>query len=364
MWKKVLSLLFVLFLTFSTSLVLASIYTCDSFGNEKTSFYTNDTIYITSNTNITNESKIIKFYVLNHNSWSFGMNLSVVAIFSKNVNTNASGHLPLTILWGPTLTVGDYDMIADMNGNATFDSEDLLYNAAGNGFSIIGLVPELKISKDEKSPSDHDFYETNSTLPNEMLQVKLETRSYEGISVRSFYLLASGNGDDKNGVRYVAVCIDKDKDGTCEFGEEIVGFGQYIRDDGIAKIELKGLNMAENSSLSLVFYYFMRNSSGSYDGKTYSFQLVAAEAFGLSTGNRAIVNGLPIQSSVKTVYSEALATTTSTTTTSTTTTIPPITTIPEERKETSFFVSIAVAIFVVLALMLIFYFFFLKSLQV
>ncbi|MEM5766169.1 MAG: hypothetical protein QW423_00830 [Candidatus Aenigmatarchaeota archaeon] len=370
MRKLVFLLVFVHFSIFFTSLALASIYTCDSSGNEKTGFYTNDTIYVASKQNITNESKTIKFYVSIHRTWSSGTNLTQASNFSKNINTNSSGHVPITVLWSPVLKIGNYDVVADVNDNGTLDSEDLIYNSTGNGFSVLEQpVPRLTISKGSKSPSDHDFYEANLSLKNEMLQVRLQAGNYEGINVKSFYISAFGSGNDKN-IKYVAVCEDYDEDGVCGFGEDILGVGQYGRDDGIAQIDLRDLSIAENSSLSLIFYYFMGNSSGSYSGETYSFQLVMVEAYGSITGNRAVVEGLPIDSALKTVYSEVTTTTTTSTTTlptttTSTTTLPTTTTkISEEGEERlNLFFGLAIAIFIAIAMIAIFYFFFLKPPQ-
>lgn len=354
-----------IFFSSSFSPALASIFTCDSTGNEKTSFYTNETVYIRSITNITNESKRIKFYIATHRSWSLGINLTEASNFSKTITTNSSGHVPITLLWSPSLIVGNYDVIADVNNNATFDPEDLLYNGTGDGFSVIEEPkPKLTISKGEKSPGDHELYENNVSLPNVMLQVKLQAGTYEDVSLESFYISAFGSGDDKNGIKYVVVCVDNDEDGNCEFGENIVGLAQYMRDDGIAKINLKNLIIARNSTLTLVFYYLMRNDTGSYEGKTYSFELFMIEALGLVTHNRAIVEGLPIKSATKTVYFGVAPTTTSTTsTTSTTTTTIPLSLEPKEEESINLFVGVGVAIFTAVAIITIFYFFFLRTPQ-
>jgi hypothetical protein len=199
-----------------------------------------------------------------------------------------------------------------------------------------------------------------------MLQVILKAGSYEGVSVNALVISASGSGDDKAGVHYVAVCLDGDKDGECGWGEEIVGMGQYNKDDGILSMDTKNkLSVAPNSSIALVFFYMMRNSSGSYEGKTYGFQLVMIDASGETTGNKAKVSGLPISSAVKTVYSQAIGTTTtSTTSTSTTTTTIPITTtttIPKEEEDrTNLFIGLAIAVFVSISIILLLYFFFLR----
>jgi hypothetical protein len=362
--KRFVALIFSLIFLSSFSTALASIYTCDISGVEKTSFYSNESVYVASDVNITNQSKAIKFYVASHRSWSSGMNLTQASNFSKNINTNSSGYVPVTLLWDSPLSIGNYDLIADINGNETYDSEDLLYNANGDGFSVLEEpVPTLTVSKGENSPSDHDWYEENLSLQNPMLQVILEAGSYEGVSVNALLVAASGTGDDKAGIHYVAVCSDYDKNGSCDWGEEIVGMGQFNRDDGILSIDTRNeLSIAPNSSIALVFFYKMRNSSGSYEGKTYSFQLVMIDAFGTKTGNKAKVDGLPISSAVKTVYSRAVETTT--TSTSTTTTTIPITTTTtiskEEEDRTNLFVGLAVATFAAVAIITIFYFFFLR----
>jgi len=364
--KKFVALIFFLIFLSSFSTALASIYTCDRNGTEKTSFYLNESVYVASDVNITNESKTIKFYVASHRTWSFGTNLTQASNFSKNINTNSSGYVPVSLLWSSPLILGNYDLIADVNENGTYDSGDLLYNASGDGFSVLEEpVPSLTVLKGENSPSDHNWYEENQSLQNSMLQVVLKAGSYEGVNVNNFVITALGTGDDRTGVYYVGVCLDSNKDGECGWGEEIVGMGQYNRDDGILSIDTKNkLSIAPNSSITLVFFYMMRNSSGSSEGKTYSFQLVMIDAFGETSGNKAKVSGLPISSAVKTVYSQAAETTsTSTTSTSTTTTIPITTTTTiskEEEDRTNLFVGLAVATFAAIAIITIFYFFFLR----
>lgn len=364
--KKFVALIFFLIFLSSFSTALASIYTCDRNGTEKTSFYLNESVYVASDVNITNESKTIKFYVASHRTWSFGTNLTQASNFSKNINTNSSGYVPVSLLWSSPLILGNYDLIADVNENGTYDSGDLLYNASGDGFSVLEEpVPSLTVLKGENSPSDHNWYEENQSLQNSMLQVVLKAGSYEGVNVNNFVITALGTGDDRTGVYYVGVCLDSNKDGECGWGEEIVGTGQYNRDDGILSIDTKNkLSIALNSSITLVFFYMMRNSSGSSEGKTYSFQLVMIDAFGETSGNKAKVSGLPISSAVKTVYSQAAeTTTTSTTSTSTTTTIPITTTTTiskEEEDRTNLFVGLAVATFAAIAIITIFYFFFLR----
>jgi hypothetical protein len=362
--KRFVALIFSLIFLSSLSTALASIYTCDRSGVEKTSFYSNESVYVTSDVNITNESKAIRFYVASHRTWSFGVNLTQASNFSKNINTNSSGYVPVNLLWSSPLSLGNYDLIADVNGNGTYDSEDLLYNATGDGFSVLEEpLPTLTVSKGENSPPDHNWYEENQSLTNPMLQVILKAGSYEGVSVSSLHVSASGTGDDKAGVQYVAVCLDYDKNGSCDWGEEIVGMGQYNRDDGILSIDTRNnLNIGPNSSITLLFFYKMRNSSGSYEGKSYWFQLVMIDAFGTKTGNRARIDGLPISSAVKMVYSKVVETTTTTTSTTSTITIPTTTTTisKEEEEGTNLFIGLAVATFVAIAIVIIFYFFFLR----
>lgn len=363
-------LAFFLFCLPSLASAAPMIMICNSTGGEKISFYTNDTMYVISNTNLTTGTATIKFFIATHTTWYGGTNLTAVAVISKSISTNSSGHVPVTVLWSPTLTVGTYDLIADMNNSGTFDSGDYIYNSTGNGTSVIALpVPTLTITKLATSPPNHYWYvETNGSQKNVMLHTSLTTGSLDGVNVNSITLAASGTGNDKNGISFVAVYSDMDGDGIVDQGESLLGYGQYMRDDGIVILGTSNnINMPGNSSMNVTFVYGMTNSSGSVNGSTYSFQLSSIDAIGINTGARVNVIGIPVDSAVKTVYLAPGATTTTTTTqptnatTTTSTTISNTTTTTIPAAEVKYLIiGLAVAAVAVSILVTLYYYFFLR----
>lgn len=368
MRKVLIGVLFIFFLSVFSNLAEASIFTCNSTGVEKTSFYSNESVYVTSNTSITTNATSVKFYIATHRTWSAGANLTTAANISIYVSTNSTGHVPITLLWSPTLIIGTYDVIADVNNNSTFDAEDQLYTGTGSGFSVLQqLAPTLVIIKGAKSPPDHDWHvELNGSQKNVMLQINLTAGSYDAVKVNSFALLASGSGDDKNGIHLVALYYDANGNGIYDEGDSLFGFGQYSIDDGVATIDTDNkLTIAASSTVTLIFVYTMTNSSGSATGSTYVFQLASIDGVGVNTGTVAKVSGL-LYSAVKTVYSSASTTTTisANTTTSPTTTEPIATTTTVPENETKdLFVGLSVAGVAVAVILVFVYYFFLRPPQ-
>lgn len=358
--RKGFFVLYLFFSLLSTNIVMASIYTCNSTGEEKTSFYVDEIVYVASRSNITNESRNIGFYVVAIQDLTTGMNLSSKAVAFKNITTNTSGFVPITSVWNKPMK-GNYGIVADLNGNQTLDSEDLIYDGGDGGFSISEKpVRVLKVSKGENSPKDHIWHE-NMTRENEMLQVLLKVESDEDVKIKSFVLVAKGSGNDEKGIRYVVVCEDWNGNGKCEFGEKIVGIGRFTKNDGIAILTLQDFRISANSSEGLVFYYVMNKDSKYIEGN-YSFELSFIEAYGVNSNEKVVLEGLPINSAIKTVF--PVAETTTTTSTSTTT-LPTTTTLPQnkelEEKKTNFIIGLALASFAVVVILLIFYYFFLKT---
>jgi len=366
MRKVLIGVLFIFFLSVFSNLAEASIFTCNSTGVEKTSFYSNETVYVTSNTSITASAASIKFYVATHRTWSVGTNLTTTATISTYVSTNSSGYVPTTLLWSPMLTVGTYDLIADVNNNATFDAGDQLYNGTGNGFSVLQqLMPALTIIKGAKSPPDHNWHvDLNGSQKNVMLQINLTAGSYDAVKVNSFALLASGTGDDKNGISLVTLYYDANANGIYDEGDSLFGFGQYLMDDGVATINTDNkLTIPANSTVTLIFVYTMSNTSGSATGNTYSFQLASVDGVGANTGAAARVSGL-LSSAITTVYSSSATTTSTTVIASSTTTQPIATTTTAPQGETKdLFVGLSVAGFAVAAILVLVYYFFLRPPQ-
>jgi hypothetical protein len=375
-YSLILTLVFILLLLPGLAIAVP-IFTSDSEGKEKMSFYTNETVYLTSNASIATGVTTIKFYIATHRTWSSGTNLTTAAVISKNIDTNSSGHVNVTLIWNPILTVGTYDMIADMNNNATFDSEDHLYNATGDGFSVLEQpLPSLSVVKGLNSPPNHDWYaELNGSEKNVMLQINLTAGIYDAIKVTSFFLVASGTGDDKNGVSLVTAYDDGNGNGIYDQGESFVGYGQYLRDDGIVVLDTKDkITIPSNSSMAVIFVYTMKSAAGSAEGKTYGFDLASIDATGVNLGTTAKIIGLPISSAVKTVYSTTMTTTTipittttvpATTTTvpATTTTVPATTTTVPAGETKDLIIGLSIAGFVVIAIVALLYFFLLRPPQ-
>lgn len=371
---KRIAVIAVFFLLFLPTLATAQlIYTSDSSGKEKTTFYTNEVVYVSSHINITASATRINFFILPNASWPLGIVLPSYATINKTITTSDSGYVwPPVAIW-PSPTVGGYDLIADMNNSNMFDYGDYLYNATGNGFSVVSQ-PSLTITKGDNSPLDHDWYaDVNGNQSNPMLQVKLTAQTYESVIVDSLTLMASGTGDDKNDISYVLVCDDFNGNGNCDSGETTVGYGQYLKDDGIVVIDFGGkIVMDTNSVLNLTLIYSMKRYSESADESTYSFQLLSVDAHGKNSGNSVLVTGLPVNSAVKTAYFLSSGTTTtsnaasSTTITTqsqneaTTTTEESITTEAQPLNLGYLVTGMGIAAVVVAVVVILFYFFILR----
>jgi len=359
--KRLIAVLVFFLLSVPALGIAVPILTSDSAGTEKTYFYINDTIYVTSSTNITTTATSVMFYITNHTTWSSQMNLTTLSVTNKTLSTNSSGHVTPQSFWSPTRT-GNFDLIADMNGNGTFDSNDYIYNGTGGGFPVAEQpVPRLTVSKGANSPADHNWYIDSSTSQkNVMLQIKLAAGSYDAVRVTSLSLLATGTGDDKNDISLVMVYSDDNGNGIYDQNEPIVAYGRYSVDEGVSNLDTADkLVINANSNVSVIFVYNMANASGSSSGKTYSFRLVSISAVGVNTGVAATVSGTPIDSAIKTVYS-AGTTTTTTVAPTTTTTIPTTTTTAQAGETGELMLGLSITGFIVVVIVVLVYFFLLR----
>jgi len=105
----------------------------------------------------------------------------------------------------------------------------------------------------------------------------------------------------------------------------LVSYGKYNRDNGAIFFDLAGgFTIPAGIGYSFIIAYGM-GTAGSVDD-TYSFDLITIMANGIKSGETAVINGLPISSSVKTISKAAPTTTTTapgeTTITTTTITAP------------------------------------------
>ena len=302
-------------LTLVPIIASADVWACDQTGTPKSTFYSNETVYVTSG-NITTGSQSVRVYkVLNNDSWVDGKALSDFGSYITP-STNASGHLPVTLLWSSP-QVGSYDIVADVDKNGVYNSSfDFLNSSSAAGLIILQApIPTLTISAGNNTPSSHDW-DLNDTGYNSMMQI-VASASIESVSITSLSVTADGSGDDKEGIMVVYLILDSDSDANYDQGETVLGFSQYYFDNGVATMNIDdGLLVSKGESATLLITYSM--SKYGDVGDTYRFDLVTISATG-ETGESATVVGLPIGSAIKTISGEAVTTTT---TTSTTTTIP------------------------------------------
>ena len=330
--KKILFTFGIIFFTLFANSTQAQLVSCNSTGSEINTFYANETIYVKSTANITvNETSVDIYIVANNNSWINGSSLTDVSGGKKTNTTNSTGYLEIIKIWSPTLNVGLYDIVVDVDKNGLYNSTmDYVDSLTTTGFEVLTTpVPTLALSLGPNNPSNHNWNLGNYSY-NTMLQLKLVTGLYEDIKITSMSLAAGGTGNDKDGVQIIYLFSDDNGNSAFDQGENILSFGQYGRDDGLLMLNIEnGYTIAANKTSYIIMVYTMTNSSS--NGNTYSFQIASLTAEGVGSGLKVTPTGFPINSAVKTVVGATTTTTTVETTTTlvsstTTTTIPTTTT--------------------------------------
>lgn len=313
------------FLGFFTSLLIflplfthATILITNSSGIGVQTFYSNESIYIMSDTNISTQSIEIRVYVVeDSNAWTNGTTLSDVRGSYSTISTNSSGYIPLTLLWSPELTMGKYDVVIDVNADGIYENDtDLINSSTQTGFEVVEVpAPTLTIQKGSNSPGDSEIIQGNTSyIP--VLQLVLSTNSVDSVEVQKIYVVGSGSGDDGKGVKMILVTLDSDEDGVYDPGETILGFGNFLRDNGLAELKMENFLIPRNSSLTILFSYKFYDSALG----TFSFSVISYDTSS-SSGREVRVVSDEIQSSTVTVLApETTSTSTTTTTTSTTST--------------------------------------------
>ena len=328
-----------IFLVPSVALAVeAQVWASDATGAVKNSFYTNDTVYITGVNLTADTSATVRVYITeNSDKWANGTVLTAVGTGYQEFTTNGTGDLPPTALW-PNPSVGNYDVVVDTGQDGVYNSsKDFVDNLTTVGFTVSAPpAPVLYVSVGENSSSDHDWNLTEETGGNVMLQLKLRTSNLEPVTVNSLSLLASGTGDDENGIKYVQVVLDVDRDGVYDVGESRLAYGNYLKDNGVLNLVLTGKNQIPANSTRYFLILYMISESASV-GDTFKFDILSIDAVG-SSGQKAVVDGLYITSATKTITGAAPTTTTTTTTTTVpnaTTTTLATTTVPTTPQTTT-----------------------------
>ena len=329
MKKLFLPIAFLSLLFFASSAKAQTIWASNLTGNEKTTFYTNETVYLTSN-NISIASISVRVYIVNdNNSWVNGTVLNDVRPGGyTEKSTNSTGYFNSEPIW-TTPAVGKYDIVVDVNKDGfynnsySFGTNDYVYRFTSTGFEVfITPYPTLTVILGSSTPANHNWNASDAS-DNVMAQIRVVAGSYEAVKINSVGLIASGTGDDKAGVSVIRLILDSNSNGIYDSGESLIGYGQYVKDNSFATIDIQsGYTLPASSNFSMLVAYTMSNSPSS--GETFSFKVASMTAVGSSSGQSATVNGLPLSSATKTVISSAA--TTSTTVQATTSTIPATTT--------------------------------------
>jgi hypothetical protein len=336
---------FLAFLALFTLLLAASakadIYAANSTGDEKNTFYTNESVYIAGN--ISTTSTVDIYAVTDNETWQ---NLTAIGPGSVNsvaIAPNASGWFyPAGLVWSAP-KVGKYDIVVDVNRNGKYDiGTDFLDSGSATGFEILqSPEPTLTIREGPNNPDDHNWDYILDAEDDPMLQINVTAGSYETIKIISVGLNARGtSGSEETGVTVVKVIQDADASGTYEVGQEaLIAYNNYKKDDGITVLQFtQPLELAPNANGTWLFVYTLSTKVAPDD--EFYFQLASIDAVGATTGKLAKITGLPMDSATALVTNAppltTAATTEETTTVATTTaqatTTETTTTTPGEEK--------------------------------
>jgi len=312
---------FIVFFLFFAQIAFATdIFTSDSSGNSKNSFYANETVYLApSTTNITTNRTSVRIYIMQDStSWNNQTNLTDASGGFKGITTNDTGYINTTsIIWPPTTTAGNYDVIIDVNSNGVYDQGiDFIDSTSAIGFQIFPVpAPSLTVAAGENNTVNHTYSFLPNNTDNVMLQIKITAGIYENVKINSLSLVATGTGDDSKGISIVKFILDADNDGLYDQGEQLFAFDKYLHDDGVVQLTISnGYFLTANTTVYFLVIYTMSNNTS--NNQTYNFQVASVSAVGAITGATTKINGLPIYSVTKTI-STASATTTTTSTTTT-----------------------------------------------
>ena len=139
--KLILGLL-LLSVLFSQAIAMAP-GSSDMLGNEKNNFTTNTPVYFThSGTLFCGEDQMWKqnvtVYIVNDSAnWTYGTNLSGIAVVAVDLPINADSKITKTIIW-ETPQVGNWDIILDLNHDGKYDGTcpDLVDDEKPIGFAV------------------------------------------------------------------------------------------------------------------------------------------------------------------------------------------------------------------------------------
>ena len=109
---------------------------CDHSGSVKDMFDTSEDVYSKGYTGVANDW--VNIYVVENDAWDWGSAIPPdVSDGVETVQTDGSGNIPLSKIWVAPTSVGEYDVIVDVNQDGTLDSSDLIDDELKVGFETI-----------------------------------------------------------------------------------------------------------------------------------------------------------------------------------------------------------------------------------
>lgn len=323
--KRMMLFVLISFVFFINS-ASAQLWTSDFSGNVKRTFYnTNDSVYLTSNAIFTPTTTLRVYIVNDNNTWIDQTNLTDVRGNYSTMITNSSGAIDKKDIWDPTLTVGKFDVVIDLNSNGVYDSgtcgtNDCVYSLTDTGFQVLRTPkPVISAGYGSFNPINHNWAYDPTNPYNIMMNLKLTGDTEENVKINTIYLSAFGSGNDKSGIKVVRIINDDNNNGLYDLGDTLKAWGSFYNDDGIASLVFPSpMSLPANGSVSLLVVYSMDKSVK--DGETYAANVINIDAIGETTAVSATVSNLPLSTVTKTIIASPYQTTTTSSVTTTTTT--------------------------------------------
>jgi len=237
------------------------------------------------------------FVVKNQSNWKDGADLNDITTKIETVSVDNNGEIPLTRIWPARLTIGEYDLVIDIDGDKKYDEEeDCVDDISPLGFRVInsgdGTARLGSKSQDER-------YEWNVRWDDPfvvMMQIKLSVDDLEDINITSLTLDSSGSGNEKNSIIDVIVAKDRGNNGEYRDGSDIIlGSGKFSHDSGDLTVPVN-LTIEAGDSENIIIVYLM--GKGLVDAKTFQVDLKKILATGLISEDEIIFSGLPVESVV------------------------------------------------------------------
>ena len=129
------------------------------------SFYPNNDVYALNWEFITSDTWV-DIYVVPDGTWQVGDTIPADASGGiETVRTNQWGYIPVTPIWGQPLSVGEYDIIIDVNQNGKIECCDAIDSNLEVGFSVTPTPVEINLTGDVRDSIKLGFIEDDPLFP-------------------------------------------------------------------------------------------------------------------------------------------------------------------------------------------------------